>query len=356
MKVLFGSIVLVTSATFVSAQDQTTPATPPQVAKIVAEVASRSASSVKNSPFSAEEVNESTQTLFDGNRIVRSSTGKIYRNSEGRIRRESSGGVSGVMGSTYSVAQGVSIAAPSLGQKYLLDSELKTARVVEMAAANQALATAGSRLSSEDEKFRVTANLKAAELAAKVTAAAPVVVQGGLATTIVGSGQGGVISYVPAGKFRYETNTEQLGTRDFDGVSAIGTRQTTTIPANAIGNERPIEIVYERWYSKELGMVVYSKNIDPRFGEQIYKLTNLVRAEPDPSLFSLPTGYKMVTEPTTTYRIPAAKASAAERALYERAATRATTAGTPVVYSKPKTVSAKPATVISPVEKVKPNN
>ena len=103
---------------------------------------------------------------------------------------------------------------------------------------------------------------------------------------------------------KYDVKTEELGTRDFEGVSAQGTRKTTTIPADAIGNERPIEIVYERWFSKELGLVVYSKNTDPRFGEQIYKLTNIVRAEPDPSLFALPVK-KATGEPATVYRVVA---------------------------------------------------
>ena len=125
---------------------------------------------------------------------------------------------------------------------------------------------------------------------------AQVVVLPGMATTIAGSGAGGGIASV------YTTSsngkTESLGTRDFEGVTAEGTRTVTTIPANSIGNERPIEIVYERWYSKDLQLIVYSKHSDPRFGEQTYRLTNISRNEPDRSLFTLPAEYKIVTEPT----------------------------------------------------------
>ena len=64
------------------------------------------------------------------------------------------------------------------------------------------------------------------------------------------------------------------------------------------------EIVYGRWFSKELGLVVYSKNTDPRFGEQTYKLTNIVRAEPDPSLFAVPVK-KLSGEQSTVYRVVA---------------------------------------------------
>src|SRR5439155_694874 len=53
-------------------------------------------------------------------------------------------------------------------------------------------------------------------------------------------------------------NTESLGSQTVDGLEATGTRTTVTIPAGAIGNERPIEVVSERWYSPELQVVVSS--------------------------------------------------------------------------------------------------
>ncbi len=82
---------------------------------------------------------------------------------------------------------------------------------------------------------------------------------------------------------------------------AEGTRSVTTIPAGAIGNERPIEIVYERWYSKELQLIIYSKHTDPRFGEQTYRLTDISRSEPDRSLFTPPADYKIVSESSLNY-------------------------------------------------------
>ena len=65
-------------------------------------------------------------------------------------------------------------------------------------------------------------------------------------------------------------------------------RTTHTIPAGEIGNEKPIVIVTEVWTSPDLKTVVYSKRSDPRMGEQIFKLTNITRAEPDASLFTVP--------------------------------------------------------------------
>ncbi len=85
--------------------------------------------------------------------------------------------------------------------------------------------------------------------------------------------------------------TESLGTQTIEGVSAEGTRTTRTIPAGEIGNERALEITSEVWTSPDLKMVVLSKRNDPRIGETVYKLTNIQRADPDPSLFQVPSGF-----------------------------------------------------------------
>jgi TonB family protein len=90
-----------------------------------------------------------------------------------------------------------------------------------------------------------------------------------------------------------ESRAEELGTQMVEGIAAVGTRQINTIPAGAIGNERPIEIVSERWYSPELQMVILIKHVDPRYGESTQRLTNIDRSEPDASLFQVPDGYEI---------------------------------------------------------------
>ncbi len=294
------------SAALVSAQDtvNTAPAAQSKALVIAELAAASSRNAVKNSPLSAEEVNESVQTLADGNRIVRNSTGKFYRNGEGRVRREMSGGVGGMMGSLYSTGNGVSIVNPAIGQKYTLDTNQKTAQVYSYTP-SLTIATAEGKAVTEKYKVHLD-ELKAQK--GELKALAP------LAMTTMGfGGHPATISGSYSFNSKYETNTEDLGTRDFEGVLAEGSRRTTSIPAGAVGNERPIEIVYERWFSKELGLVVYSKNSDPRFGEQTYKMTNMVRAEPDPSLFSLPTGYKLLREPKAAYKLNASQAVELER-------------------------------------------
>ena len=80
-------------------------------------------------------------------------------------------------------------------------------------------------------------------------------------------------------------------------VAVEGTRTTVTIPAGEIGNELPINIVSERWFSPDLKVLVMSRQSDPRFGETTYRLTNITRAEPSPHLFEIPADFTIV-DPT----------------------------------------------------------
>jgi hypothetical protein len=86
---------------------------------------------------------------------------------------------------------------------------------------------------------------------------------------------------------------ENLGQQDVEGVSATGTRTITTFPTGAIGNLQPLKVVSEQWFSPDLQVLVMTKHIDPRSGETTYRLQNIVRAEPDRSLFSVPADYSL---------------------------------------------------------------
>ena len=92
---------------------------------------------------------------------------------------------------------------------------------------------------------------------------------------------------------RGKGETKELGTRDFDGIKAEGRQTTHTIPAGAIGNEKPIVVATERWFSPELNVVVLAKTSDPRAGETVYRLANVKRADPSAELFRLPDGYRV---------------------------------------------------------------
>ncbi|HKP73744.1 MAG TPA: energy transducer TonB [Pyrinomonadaceae bacterium] len=91
--------------------------------------------------------------------------------------------------------------------------------------------------------------------------------------------------------------TESLGKQMIEGVEAEGTRVTVTFPAGMMGNERPISVVSERWYSPELQTVVMTKHSDPRFGENTYRLTNINRGDPAHNLFEVPSDYTLKEGP-----------------------------------------------------------
>ena len=55
----------------------------------------------------------------------------------------------------------------------------------------------------------------------------------------------------PAGTSSTATK-EDLGEQVIEGVTAKGTRTTTVIPAGAIGNELPITVTSEEWFSPDL--------------------------------------------------------------------------------------------------------
>ena len=89
-----------------------------------------------------------------------------------------------------------------------------------------------------------------------------------------------------------ETHTEKLGTQMIAGVEATGIRITRVIPAGKEGNDQPVTITNERWFSTKLPrMILLSIDNDPRSGMMTTEMTEIERCEPDPSLFAIPEGY-----------------------------------------------------------------
>src|SRR6516225_1103844 len=80
---------------------------------------------VKGAPYSADVINQSIQTLSDGNRIVRTTTSRVYRDSEGRVRREED---------RPSGSPGISITDPVSGSSWVLDVDNRVARQSPMLA------------------------------------------------------------------------------------------------------------------------------------------------------------------------------------------------------------------------------
>ncbi len=244
---------------------------------------------VKGAPYSAEGVAEMVQKLADGNAIRRENSTKLYRDSEGRTRREDQIGGIGpwATGGAKSV---IFIHDPVASVQYILHPDSKTAEKIlmphlgdERGATSKSVGPKVVQRSvrivkrSSEGNFAHSTSIEESEVSNEANWTQNI-------STIAGL-------HAAAGQKGSEGTEESLGNRLVAGVEATGTRETVTIPAGTIGNEQPIEMVSERWYSEELQLEVMTKRSDPRSGETTFELRNLQRVEPLPSLFEVPADY-----------------------------------------------------------------
>jgi len=254
---------------------------------------------VKGAPYSGESVTETIQTLSDGNRIVNRMTSSVYRDSEGRTRREQSLKGLGIFANGEEGIQTIFINDPVAGVTFTLDSRSHTAQksVPFTFEFSKKLDKAGAVVSGiEGQHFEFKVERGTAAAGSMIMTAPAGAPHPDLDQLRVESGGAGTFVVRTKGANANEVK-EQLGKQNIEGVEAEGTRTTVTIPAGEIGNERPIEIVSERWYSPELQLVVMTRHSDPRFGETTYKLTNINRTEPAKSLFEVPSDYTIKEGP-----------------------------------------------------------
>lgn len=280
---------------------------------------------VKGAPYSADAVTETTQVLGDGNRIVRKNTAQVYRDGEGRTRRDQTINVIGPFAAAGDPPRTVFIHDPVAGTSYVLDPRSKTARkaMVHLTFEREAKATAEMAAQARAEaKAEVKGEAKAEagqRLSMKRSGgyvfATPAVPPPG------GFGPGPVHDVMV---YRHgdmaegeEPKVEKLERQIIEGVAADGTRVTHTIPAGAIGNEQPINIVHERWYSPDLQTTVMTRHSDPRFGETVYRLTNINRTEPARTLFEVPTDYTLKESGAGYTRTFRRKAAPADREQFQ---------------------------------------
>jgi hypothetical protein len=97
-------------------------------------------------------------------------------------------------------------------------------------------------------------------------------------------------STTPRPGFRRET----LPPQEINGVYAEGTRTTHTFRLEGEISNRVIEVTNELWISPDLRIIVRHFHDDPRSGETITDVSDVVRGDPDPSLFQPPEGYEVV--------------------------------------------------------------
>jgi hypothetical protein len=199
---------------------------------------------VTGAPFSAVQTVQKQQLLSNGNKISRNVQSKVYRDGQGRMRIERT--ITPPPDSGKQSFTEVTISDPVAGYRYLLSPSNMTALQLPLRRPEGSSAMG-----------------------------APAGRRGRLAGA--------------------QTSTVDLGTQTVNGLSATGKQVTETIPAKAIGNDQPIQIVRTIWTSTALKIPVQVKTTDPRFGTTDRELTNIQQSEPDPSLFVVPKGYTIKT-------------------------------------------------------------
>lgn len=296
------------------------------------------AKTVKGAPYTADISTEAKQSLADGNVISRKTTGRVYRDGEGRTRQETV--VNGE-------AKSIQLRDPVGGTAVmLLPGTKKAVRMPSFAWHSDGKELKVLRLGEreirvEDGKVSIDGKEVPGKIELRI-AGKEIVVDNGK-VTIDGKEAGGreggrkiVVKRIDEGETGDGTKREEvrvhvvrgpegkeaglhmpgmpplggpllprfdaallksrgattsLGEKDVEGVRAQGKAVTYTIPAGDIGNRNPIVVTSESWHSPELQVTVYSRQSDPRYGETIYRLTNIRRGEPAPELFKVPEEY-----------------------------------------------------------------
>ncbi len=240
-------------------------------------------------PYSAVANTEAVQTLGDGNRIVRRNSTQVARDSQGRTRHEYT--FNPPMDDAKPVTI-ISISDPTTGVTYTLHPETKTGEKISLP---EIVVGAGGGEPSEDVVIKDEGSDQTVTSKEGQHVFFRKTVPGGEMGTVTSVGGAHIARFkvMTGASIDENGNTEQLGKQVIEGLETEGKRTTITIPAGQIGNEQPIVITNEVWYSPELQTIVYSKRDDPMAGTTIFKLTNIVRDEPDAALFQLPPDYKV---------------------------------------------------------------
>lgn len=233
---------------------------------------------VKGAPYTATAITETTQVLADGNRLVNKSSAFLARDSEGRTRREESLSNAGPL--PLNPMKMVFIDDPTTSSSYVLNMTEKTADVMKAGTGRVMAGPVSLRTADGGPQVMVAGSGLALE-SKGVAGTGPAVESKIVMARAQATGLGDI-------------HQQSLGTEVVEGLTCDHMLTTQTIPAGAIGNEQPIVITSETWASPDLHLLIIRKHNDPRVGETVYKLSNITRSEPDPSLFQLPSDFKLL--------------------------------------------------------------
>jgi hypothetical protein len=196
--------------------------------------------SVPNAPFSAKIVVTWDEPLVGGGSVSRKYYTLVARDSQGRVHRE-----------TREFVPANSTAEPRLRSFTISDPVSGTRTVCTEASMGCAASAFHARL--------------------------PL------------AGEGGGALAVSTGN----ATRENLGQQTLNGMHVVGTRETVTGMAGSNGSSRIALSHTESWYSPDLQMDLAITRTNPQLGQVTLKVTDLVRSEPDPSWFAVPSGYEV---------------------------------------------------------------
>lgn len=213
---------------------------------------------IAGAPFSGVANMQSVTTFTDGNRIVRTNSVRYFRDGQGRTRTERQGlDFQGVSAAGSPV---VVISDPVSGQRLQLLPNLQTAT-----------------------EFKLQRGL------ISQTAAVSACNDGSPPFALLGIG----MALGASQSTEASTSTTSLGEKNINGLNATGSRIVRTLPIGVLGNEKPITSTVEQWVSADLGMIVQFTETSSVGGSVTVTFDQVVRAEPDPALFTVPTNYKV---------------------------------------------------------------
>ncbi len=208
--------------------------------------------SIEGAPYSGRNTSETVRTLADGTRLTQPAmTGPMtYRDGAGRTRTD------------RTVPSGPSV------QNQILQKQIVVPEINDPVAGYHYVLDPQNR---EAHRIRVqTMHVSPGGVPAQASS---------------GTMANGVVR-----------TREPLGDRTMLGLTATGVRMTTTYPPGTYqGNDRAVTEVNETWNAVRYGLVLLSKSSGVS-GDSTNTMTDLTLGEPDPTLFQIPSGYRIVDE------------------------------------------------------------
>jgi hypothetical protein len=273
------------------------------------------AQALEGNPMMAEFVTESHQTAKDGASITCSTNSVIYRDSQGRVRRESHLLVPGLPSGV--TAKFITIDDRRQGFGWVLDPQALVAHryrlndadpsyVARLSAqgSGQLLPPAGKGSADSGENATAKSAAESRRWLPRAFSTPPVALrqeapeamssgppESGVAPAEENGFNGVRRPFVAAPN---PVRTENLGEQMILGYRTFGTRVITTLQPGETGNDAPIDIVSEQWFSPELGLVMRSLHRDPWGGEFTTTVASVRRGEQPSQLFSVPADYTLI--------------------------------------------------------------